>query len=91
MRGPMIVDVTAGCSNVQARARWGSVMPRLAGQLLQLVDEVELAGLAGCVGSKRAGMRRARPVVNVSASDVRRYLPLSQPPLSGLHTMTPMP
>ena len=69
VRGPMIADVTAGCSSVQARARWASVMPALLGQRHQLVDEVELARLAGCVGSKRAGMRRARPV-DMSRPDV---------------------
>ena len=49
-----------------------------------------LAAFPGSVGSKRCGSRRARPVV-MSTSVSLRKRPVSQPPASGLQTMTPMP
>ena len=51
VRGPMIVDVTAGCSSVQARARWGSDMPASPASFSSSSTRSSLRWLAGSVGS----------------------------------------
>ena len=45
VRGPMIADVTAGCSSTNASARWTSDTPASSARCLELVHGVELEGV----------------------------------------------
>ncbi len=69
---------------------WIREHPASAAILISSSTAASLATFPGSDGSKRCGMRWARPLV-MSTSAARRKRPVSQPPASGLQTMTPMP
>ena len=83
VRGPMIAEVTAGCSTRPGDGEVGEREPGLVGHLLQLGDraaELALVEVALGVEPAPAGAH-ARPTrVSGLKSSVVRYLPDSQPP-----------
>jgi hypothetical protein len=86
----MMADVTPGCPTTNATARWMSDTPASAATLTSSSTAASLAALPGSDGSNRCGIRCARSVL-MSTLDAPLIRPVSQPPLSGLHAITPMP
>ena len=92
VRGPMIVEVTPGCSSVHARARWGSDMPASPASFSSSSTRSSLRALPGSLGSNRSGMRRARPLVNGGLVAVAAVLPaqpaaVQRAPHDGAHAV----
>src|ERR1043166_5992689 len=87
--GPMIADVTAGWTRVQATASTGRLSPASAARGTRASTTSNLAWFSGLAGSKRAGMRAARPVISNGLPF--RYLPDSHPPPRGPPTIPPLP
>ena len=84
----MIVDVTAGCSRLHAIARWVIEMPESAATFSICSTASNLRWLCFFSGAENMPIAPRLPSGHACP---RLYLPVSHPPLSGLHTITPMP
>ena len=61
VRGPTIVEVTAGCSSVQARARCGSDIPASPASLSSSSTRSSLRALSGCARVEAVGHAAGPP------------------------------
>ena len=91
VRGPMIAEVTAGCSSTNASARCASDSPCSSASAVSGVDGLELAGVLRQLGVVAGRLPAGAGSTWAARRWPRRYRPDSQPPASGLHGSTPSP
>src|ERR1041385_2348226 len=94
--GPMMAEVTAGWASTNAFAMWVSDRPALSATAARFSTASSLRWFSGSDTSNRAATalvpgRHLAIRESEGGAWSRRYFPVSHPPASGLHAITPMP